>query len=68
MLNTWPRVASPTGTEIGPPVSLTVAPRTRPSVGFMEMARTMPSPMCCATSRTIDLVSPLNSNAHVKAL
>src|SRR3954454_9706075 len=51
VLKTWPRVASPTGTVIGPPVSLTWAPRTRPSVGCREIARTMPSPMCCATSR-----------------
>ena len=46
MLNTWPLVTSPTGTEIGPPVSVTCAPRTTPSVGWSAMARTMPSPMC----------------------
>jgi F-type H+-transporting ATPase subunit gamma len=27
-----------------------------PSVGFIEMARTMPSPMCWATSRVIEVV------------
>ena len=43
---------------IGPPVSVTCAPRTRPSVGCSEMARTMPSPMCWATSRVIVCVSP----------
>src|SRR6476660_10428077 len=58
VLNTWPSVASPTGTVIGPPVSLTCAPRTRPSVGCSEIARTMPSPMCCATSRESVRVSP----------
>src|SRR3954447_2386560 len=52
-LNTWPRVTSPTGTVIGSPVSLTWAPRTIPSVGFIEMARTTPSPMCWATSSVI---------------
>src|SRR4051794_6241138 len=50
VLNTWPSVTSPTGTVIGPPVSVTWAPRTRPSVGCSEIARTMPSPMCWATS------------------
>ena len=59
---------SPTGTVIDSPVSVTWLPRTRPSVGFIEMARTMPSPMCWATSRMIDLVSPLSSNSHVSAL
>ena len=49
-LNTWPLVTSPTGTEIGPPVSVTTAPRTMPSVGRIEIARTMLSPMCWATS------------------
>ena len=55
-LNTWPLVTSPTGTVIGPPVSVTVAPRTSPSVGCMEIARTMLSPMCSATSRVSVLV------------
>src|SRR6476646_3465975 len=58
VLKTWPRVASPTGTVIGPPVSLTCAPRTRPSVGCSEIARTMPSPMCWATSSDSVRVSP----------
>src|SRR4051794_20905833 len=58
VLNTCPRVASPTGTVIGPPVSVTVAPRTSPSVGCSEIARTMPSPMCWETSRESLRVSP----------
>src|SRR5688572_2227205 len=58
VLNTRPRVASPTGTVIGPPVSVTSAPRTSPSVGWREIARTMPSPMCWATSSESVLVSP----------
>ena len=62
-LNTWPLVTSPTGTEIGPPVSRTWAPRTSPSVGCSEMARTMPSPMCWATSRERTLVSPSSSRS-----
>ena len=56
-LKTWPLVTSPTGTVIGPPVSRTSAPRTRPSVGCREIARTMSSPRCCATSRVIVCVS-----------
>src|ERR1700712_943616 len=62
-LNTWPLVTSPTGTEIGPPVSRTSAPRTRPSVGWSEMARTMPSPMCWATSSERTRVSPSSSRS-----
>ncbi len=56
-LNTLPSVTSPTGTEIGPPVSCTGAPRTSPSVGCSEIARTMLSPMSWATSRFSNLVS-----------
>src|SRR3954451_18024367 len=58
-LKTWPLVLSPTGTVIGPPVSVTTAPRTMPSVGCIEMARTRLSPRCWATSRvSIRVVSP----------
>ena len=46
VLNTWPLVTSPTGTVMADPVSTTGAPRTTPSVGCSEMARTMLSPMC----------------------
>src|SRR3954467_12679401 len=60
-LNTCPLVTSPTGTEIGPPVSRTSAPRTRPSVGCIEMVRTTLSPRCWATSR----VSVLPRSARV---
>ena len=35
-----PRVASPTGTEIGAPVSVAAMPRTRPSVLLIATART----------------------------
>ena len=51
-LNTRPRHSSPTGTEIGPPVSNALAPRTRPSVEFMAIHLTTSSPTCCATSAT----------------
>ena len=44
--------AAPTGTEIGPPVSITLPPRTRPSVASIAMVRTVDSPRCCATSST----------------
>src|SRR5690348_6799233 len=47
-----PKVSGPTGTEIGPPVSVTSAPRTRPSVVSIAMVRTVFSPRCCATSST----------------
>ncbi len=50
-LNTWPLTWSPTGTEIGRPRSVTSWPRTRPSVGCIEMVRTRLSPRCWATSR-----------------
>ena len=56
--HTWPLVMSPTGTEIGAPVSRTSAPRCMPSVGFSAIARTMLSPMCSATSMVIVRVSP----------
>src|SRR5712691_4824612 len=47
-----PSVPSPTGTVIGPPLSLTSWPRTRPSVESMATVRTVDSPRCCATSST----------------
>src|SRR6201986_359747 len=47
-----PSVPSPTGTEIGRPVSDTSCPRTRPSVASMAIVRTVDSPRCWATSRT----------------
>ena len=40
-------------TEIGAPVSVTGAPRTRPSVGFSAIVRTRLSPRCWATSSVI---------------
>ena len=47
---TRPRVPSPTGIVIGPPVSMAFMPRTMPSVGSIETVRTRPSPRCCCTS------------------
>ena len=41
-----PSVALPTGTEIGAPMSVTSAPRTRPSVASIAMVRTEFSPRC----------------------
>ncbi|CPU67342.1 Uncharacterised protein [Mycobacteroides abscessus] len=49
-LKTLPLVTSPTGTLIGAPVSVTCAPRTRPSVGLRAIARMSESPRCWATS------------------
>src|SRR6478752_3445927 len=68
VLKTLPRVMSPTGTVIGPPVSCTGVPRTRPSVGCREMARTMLSPMCCATSRFRCRLTPSTSTSVVSRL
>src|SRR5664280_1255908 len=51
-----PSVPASTGTWIGPPVSLTSWPRTRPSVVSMAIVRTVDSPRCCATSSTRRLV------------
>ena len=50
--NTRPRVASPTGTEIGAPVSRTSTPRARPSVVVIATDRTQLLPRCCCTSHT----------------
>jgi hypothetical protein len=47
---TRPSVTSPTGTEIGEPVSNTSIPRARPSVASIATARTRSSPRCCCTS------------------
>ena len=47
-----PRVPFPTGTVIGPPVSLTSVPRTSPSVESIAIVRTTSLPRCCCTSRT----------------
>ena len=42
-----PRVGSPTGTEMGAPVSVTSVPRARPSVVSSATARTLSSPSSC---------------------
>ena len=47
-----PSVTSPTGTVIGPPVSITSMPRASPSVVSIATARTRSSPRCCWTSHT----------------
>ena len=47
-----PSVSSPTGTEIGAPVSVHSWPRTRPSEVSIATVRTVFSPRCCATSST----------------
>ena len=67
-LNTWPFTTSPTGTEIGLPVSLTSAPRTRPSVGAMDTARTRLSPRCCATSSVMVLATASRVTSTCRAL
>ncbi len=64
--STRPSVAGPTGTVIGPPVSMTFVPRTMPSVGCMLTQRTRLSPRCCCTSAitsTFESPSPLMCSA-----
>ena len=51
-LNTRPRVASPTGTLIGAPVSSASMPRVKPSVELIAIQRVTLSPKCCITSTT----------------
>src|SRR5690242_9167730 len=58
-----PKVAGPTGTVIGPPVSTTSWPRTMPSVLSMAMQRTVRSPSSCATSNTSVLLASLVCSA-----
>ena len=47
-------------------MSVTVAPRTRPSVGCIEIARTVLSPMCWATSRVSMLGLPAERDVDVQ--
>jgi hypothetical protein len=54
---TRPSVSSPTGTEIGWPVSTISVPRESPSVVSIATARTRSSPRCCCTS-AINSVAP----------
>src|SRR5208283_3261144 len=67
-----PRVAFPTGTEIGFPVSVTFIPLTTPSVVCMARVRTLLSPRCDATSSVMSRVgmpfSELPGDSNFKAL
>ncbi len=67
-LKTWPLTASPTGTLIGKPLSRTSAPRTRPSVGCIEIARTRLPPRCWATSRVSVFSPPERVTSTFRAL
>ena len=57
-LNKRPFIASPTGIAIGLPVSVTLVPRTNPSVPSIAIVLTLSSPRCCCTSNTS--LSPLS--------
>ncbi len=57
-----PRVPAPTGTEMARPVLLAIRPRFRPSVEPSAMARTMPSPSCCWTSKVMSVLSTFNAS------
>ena len=50
--HTWPSVRSPTGTWMPWPSVAHGRAAVRPSVGFMQTARTRLSPSCWATSAT----------------
>src|SRR5258705_3419271 len=56
-----PRPTSPTGTEIGPPLSTACMPRTSPAVELMAMQRTTVSPMWSATSTVRSMPFALSS-------
>jgi hypothetical protein len=56
--STRPSVSAPTGTVIGPPVSIAFMPRTIPSVGNMLTQRTRFSPRCCSISAITSILSP----------
>ena len=63
VLNNLPKVASPTGTDIAFPVSITSFPLLKPSVGPNAIHLTQLFPICCSTSKT-NFSSPiLVSNA-----
>src|SRR3989344_7047976 len=51
-LNMRPSAASPTGTKMGAPMSVTSVSRASPAVSPIEGLRARLSPRCCATSRT----------------
>ena len=57
-LITWPSTPSPTGIAKPRPRFRTAVPRVSPSVGFMQIARMRPSPICCATSAVITTSLP----------
>ena len=58
-----PRVAGPTGTMMGFPVSATSCPLIRPSVESKAMVLTLFPPKCWATSSTNLLSTPWTSRA-----
>ena len=62
-----PKMQSPTGTEMGAPVSSTLMPRERPSEEDMAMVRTTPSPRCCWISRVNFSWRPETVNSMVSA-
>ena len=64
----WPSTRSPTGTVMPWPVLRTAVPRVRPSVGFMQMARTRPSPSCWATSASTLVTSPATVMSNSRAV
>ena len=66
--HTCPSVPSPTGIVMPRPRLRTGVPRFSPSVGFMQMARTRLSPICCATSAVTVIFSPSSSMSISSAL
>ena len=64
-LNILPKVASPTGTDIGAPVSIASMPLTRPSVPLIATALTLWSPRSCWTSAVSAMSCPAGFLASI---
>ena len=64
-LNILPKVASPTGTDIGAPVSVASMPLTRPSVPLIATALTLWSPSSCWTSAVSAMSCPAGFLASI---
>jgi hypothetical protein len=62
-LNILPKTSFHTGTEIGPSKEVTSVSLLSPSVVFIAIVLTIPSPNCCCTSSTTLFSAQVTSNA-----